>query len=139
MKKCKSEQPRLINIPKHVDARGNLSVVDPTTCLPFPLKRVFYIYDIPAMCERGAHAHYELHQFLWCVTGAVQVKTESSSGELAQFVVSLPWQGLYLPPLTWSSETALTGACTYFVAASEEYNEKDYIRDIDLFRALSSS
>ena len=128
--------PRLIDIPKFMDLRGNLSVVDSSSCLPFALKRVFYIYDIPAMCERGAHAHYQLHQFLWCVTGAVKVHTESREGCKKEFILTLPWQGLYLPPMTWASETSLTGACTYFVAASDEYNESDYIRDLELFRQL---
>lgn len=128
--------PRVVKIPKHVDARGNLSVVDQVTCLPFSLQRIFYVYDIPAATERGAHAHYTLHQFLWCVTGSVEVRTIARDGSENSFVLSLPWTGLYLPPMVWASEKSLTAACTYFVAASSGYDEKDYIRDFDQFQQL---
>ena len=59
--------PCLIDIPRHKDARGNLSVIDDQSCLPFELKRIFYIYDIPAGTVRGGHAHYKLSQFIWSV------------------------------------------------------------------------
>jgi len=130
-------EPCLIDIPKHIDARGNLSVIDSTTCLPFPIKRVFYVYDIPTAAQRGGHAHYKLHQFLWCVSGAVEVSTISANGEANAFTLSLPWQGLYIPPLVWAHETALTAGCTYFVAASDYYDETDYIRDLTTFTQLS--
>jgi len=131
--------PRVVEIPKHIDARGNLSVVDQATCLPFPLQRIFYVYDIPADTERGAHAHYTLHQFLWCVTGSVEVRTIARDGSDNMFTLSLPWIGLYLPPMVWASEKSLTAACTYFVAASNGYDEMDYIRDFDQFRQLCKS
>lgn len=137
--KTESQAPRIIEIPKHVDSRGNLSVVDASTCLPFPLKRVFYVYDIPAGCERGGHSHFSLHQFLWCVSGAIEIATITITGEEQCFQLSLPWQGLYIPPLVWAHETAKSAGCTYFVAASAEYDENDYIRSFDHFKSLGTS
>lgn len=128
--------PRIVEIPKHYDARGSLSVVDQETCLPFPLRRIFYVYDIPSATERGAHAHFTLHQFLWCVSGSVEVRTIARDGSEESFSLSLPWIGLYLPPMVWASEKSLTAACTYFVAASSCYDEKDYIRDFHQFQQL---
>ena len=131
-----SKSPCLINIPKYSDHRGNLSVVDFKTCLPFDIKRVFYVYDIPAGSQRGAHAHYTLEQFIWCVAGSISVSTTSCDGINASFNLSLPWQGLYLPPLTWANESALSAGCVYLVAASEYYNEADYIRDFNCFNNI---
>lgn len=131
--------PKIIEIPKHVDSRGNLSVVDASTCLPFPIQRVFYIYDIPTGCERGGHSHHSLHQFLWCVSGTIEVCTISIKGDEQRFQLSLPWQGLHIPPLTWAYETAKSAGCTYFVAASAEYDESDYIRSLEEFQKLGSS
>jgi len=128
--------PSIIVIPKHSDLRGNLSVVDSSTCLPFELKRVFYVYDIPADTQRGAHAHLTLHQFLWCISGSISVDTEDRHGTHHSFTLSLPWQGLYLPPLTWASERAITSGSVYAVAASSLYDESDYIRDYSSFRTL---
>lgn len=132
------DMPKIIEIPKHADSRGNLSVVDASTCLPFPIKRVFYVYDIPAGCERGGHSHHSLHQFLWCVSGTVEVCTITIKGYKQHFQLSLPWQGLYIPPLVWAQETAKSAGCTYFVAASAEYDENDYIRSYEEFQSVGA-
>lgn len=129
-------KPALIDIPKIDDHRGNLSVVDLQTCLPFELKRVFYIYDIPTGVERGGHAHFKLHQFIWCLSGSIRISLIDSDGLLANFDLSLPWRGLYLPPMTWASEKALSAGVVYMVAASDYYDPDDYIRDHALFDSL---
>ncbi len=129
--------PCLIEIPKYKDYRGNLSVVDFRSCLPFEIKRVFYVYDIPAGSKRGAHAHYNLEQFIWCVSGSISVSTISYDGIHNNFDLSLPWQGLYLPPLTWANESSLTAGCVYLVAASDYYDPKDYIRDFNQFKKIA--
>ena len=136
--KMRQEKPFLIDIPKHNDERGNLCVVDLKTCLPFDLKRVFYVFDIPAGVPRGAHAHKTLSQFIWSVSGSVKVNTLDRYMNRQEWVLSLPWQGLYLPPLTWASEKSLSAGCVYVVGASDYYDERDYIRDFDLFKKIST-
>ena len=131
-------KPVLVNIPRHQDARGNLSVVDFQTCLPFELKRVFYIYDIPAGTERGGHAHKALSQFIWSVSGTIKVSTIDQSLNKKDWILQLPWQGLLIPPLTWAHETSVSAGCVYVVGASDYYNQSDYIRDIDEFYVLIS-
>ena len=134
-----SSLPFLIDIPRHKDARGNLSVVDFQTCLPFELKRVFYIYDIPAGIERGGHAHSELSQFIWTVSGTIRVFTIDRKGNQNDWLLQLPWQGLYIPQLTWAYETSISAGCVYLVGASDYYNEDDYVRNKDDFYRLIES
>ncbi len=129
----KFEVPQLIDIPRHKDVRGNLSVIDDQSCLPFKLKRIFYIYDIPAGTERGGHAHYRLSQFIWSVSGSVSVSTIDIHGVEQTWLLQLPWQGLLIPPLTWAYETSVSAGCVYIVGASDYYDAYDYIRDKELF------
>ena len=129
----KFEVPQLIDIPRHKDVRGNLSVIDDQSCLPFKLKRIFYIYDIPAGTERGGHAHYRLSQFIWSVSGSVSVSTIDIHGVKQTWLLQLPWQGLLIPPLTWAYETSVSAGCVYIVGASDYYDAHDYIRDKELF------
>ena len=131
--------PELIDISINKDRRGNLSVVDKYSCLPFDLKRLFYVYDIPAGTERGGHAHFKLIQFIWPVSGSLKVNTIDSQGKSRDWELTLPWQGLLLPPMTWASETALSAGTVYLVAASDYYDADDYIRDFRRFSDLTSS
>ena len=128
-----SDLPRIIEIPRHKDLRGNLSVIDSHACLPFELKRVFYIYDIPAGVERGGHAHYNLSQFIWSLSGTISVSTVDCRGCSQSWILQLPWQGLLIPPLTWAHETSVSAGCVYAVAASDYYDSSDYIRDKKYF------
>jgi dTDP-4-dehydrorhamnose 3,5-epimerase-like enzyme len=128
--------PSLIDIPRIKDARGNLSVIDDQTCLPFQLKRIFYIYDIPAGTVRGGHAHYKLNQFIWSVSGSVSVSTIDVKGVQQNWLLQLPWQGLWIPPMTWAYETSVSAGCVYIVGASDYYQADDYIRDKELFLEL---
>ncbi len=128
--------PCLIDIPRHKDARGNLSVIDDQSCLPFELKRIFYIYDIPAGTVRGGHAHYKLSQFIWSVSGSVSVSTIDINGVEQSWLLQLPWQGLLIPPMTWAHETSVSAGCVYIVGASDYYKADDYIRDKKYFLNL---
>lgn len=128
--------PSLVDIPRIKDARGNLSVIDDQTCLPFQLKRIFYIYDIPAGTVRGGHAHYKLNQFIWSVSGSVSVSTIDVKGVQQNWLLQLPWQGLWIPPMTWAYETSVSAGCVYIVGASDYYQADDYIRDKELFLEL---
>jgi hypothetical protein len=125
--KCK-----LLDIPKISDPRGNLSFIQNFSFLPFEIKRVFYIYDIPTDESRGAHAHKELHQFIVSLSGSFDVNVKNKNEEKI-FHLNRPWQGLYIPPMTWANEENFDSGSIMLVLASEIFMESDYIRDKDQF------
>jgi hypothetical protein len=127
--KCK-----IIDLPKISDPRGNLSVIEGGVQIPFEIKRVFYLYDVPTGADRGAHAHKKLHQFLICLSGSFDVTLDDGH---AQKTVHLnrPWQGLHVPPMVWAAEVNFDPGSVCLVMASESYDELDYYRDYDAFIA----
>jgi len=126
------QKPSTFDLLKISDHRGNLTVVEGGKDVPFEIKRVFYVYDAPCAEQRGAHAHWTLQQFIVCLSGGLDVYLDNGS---TPWTVHLnrPWQGLYIPPMTWASEGNFDTGTVYLVLASEHYNEADYIRDYDVF------
>lgn len=122
----------IIDLPKISDPRGNLTFVEGGEHVPFEIRRVFYLYDVPTGTDRGAHAHRALHQFLICLSGSFDVALDDGR---AQRTVHLnrPWQGLHVPPMIWASEVNFDPGSVCLVLASDLYNEADYIRDYDTF------
>ncbi len=123
---------RLITLPKIVDYRGNLTFLEGDNHIPFPIKRVFYIYDIPSGTDRGAHAHYDLHQFFICLSGGLKVFLDDGK-EKRTVHLNRPWIGLHIPPMIWASEGDFDPGTVYLVLASDVYREDGYIRDYDEF------
>jgi hypothetical protein len=129
------DQCNLIDLPKIVDRRGNLTFVEQQNHVPFEIKRVFYLYDIPTAESRGAHAHKELHQFLICLSGSFDV--ELFDGTTTTTVhLNRPWIGLHIPPMIWASEVNFDPGSICLVLTSDVYSESDYIRDIDDFHSF---
>ncbi len=132
------DQCNLVNLPKIVDRRGNLTFVEQQNHVPFEIKRVFYLYDIPTAESRGAHAHRELHQFLICLSGSFDV--ELFDGKETKIVhLNRPWIGLHIPPMIWASEVNFDPGSICLVLTSDTYNEGDYIRDLDLYELTVTS
>jgi len=122
----------LTELPKINDNRGNLTFIEEMNHVPFEIKRVFYIYDIPTAVDRGAHAHKKNHQYLICLSGSMDVHLDD--GEHKKKVhLNRPWQGLHIPPLIWASEANFAPNTLYVVLASETYDEADYHRDYNIF------
>ena len=123
---------RLIELPKIADYRGNLTFIEGMNHIPFEIKRVFYIYDIPSGENRGAHAHYDLHQFIICLSGGLNVYLDD--GKAKRMVhLNRPWFGLHIPPMIWASEGDFDPGTVYLVLTSDVYRPEGYIRDYDLF------
>lgn len=123
---------KIIDLPKISDPRGNLTFLEQNNHIPFDIKRVFYIYDVPTAISRGAHAHYDLHQFLICLSGSLDVDLDD--GTTKKIIhLNRPWQGLYIPPLIWASEKNFDPGTVYLVLTSDLYNPNSYIRDYDKF------
>lgn len=128
----------LIQFPKIADARGNLTFVENSRHIPFEVKRVFYIYDIPSGVSRGAHAHRQLQQVIIPMSGALDV--ELDDGDQQKTIhLNRPWQGLYIPPMIWASEGNFDSGTVYMVLTSDYYDESDYFREYaDFKKALKS-
>ncbi len=124
----------LIDLPKVTDPRGNLTFVESERHVPFDIKRVFYLYDVPTGNDRGAHAHKTLHQFLICLAGSFDVTLDDG---VNQNIVHLnrPWKGLHIPPMIWAAEVNFDPGSICLVLASDYFNEADYYRDYDQFVA----
>jgi hypothetical protein len=136
MKKSSVNECRVVSLPRISDPRGTLTFLEGNNHIPFDIKRVFYLYDVPTEESRGAHAHRELHQFLICLSGSFDV--EVNDGEvLAKFHLNRPWMGLHIPPLIWAAEINFDPGSVCLVLASGLYDEDDYIRDYAEFLALS--
>jgi hypothetical protein len=118
----------LIHLPKHGDRIGNITAVNNGKEIPFDIKRVFYLYDIPGGESRGAHAHKECHQFLVAVSGAFEVLIDDGLIK-RQVQLNTPTIGLHIPPGIWASEINFSSGSICLVLASMEYSEGDYLRE----------
>jgi dTDP-4-dehydrorhamnose 3,5-epimerase-like enzyme len=123
---------RLIDLPKMSDPRGNLTFIEQNNHIPFDIKRVFYIYDVPTGESRGAHAHKTLEQFLICISGSFDVELDDGNNKKI-IHLNRPWKGLYIPPLIWASEKNFDPGSVCIVLVSNHYEEKDYLRNYDEF------
>ncbi len=122
----------IIQLPKVQATSGNITSVNNGIDAPFDVKRIFYIYDIPSGEDRGAHAHKECHQLLVAITGAFEVEVFDGK-EKVRFLLNQPDRGLHIPPGIWASEVNFSGGGICLVLASHEYDEEDYIRELDDF------
>jgi hypothetical protein len=122
----------IIKLPKVQATSGNITSLNNGIDAPFDVKRIFYIYDIPSGEDRGAHAHKECHQFLVAITGAFEVEVFDGNQKL-RFLLNQPDRGLHIPPGIWASEVNFSGGGICLVLASHEYQEHDYIRNLELF------
>jgi dTDP-4-dehydrorhamnose 3,5-epimerase-like enzyme len=126
-----------IEFEKFSDPQGSLTPVEGERHVPFPIKRVFFFYDVPVGSRRGAHAHREQHQVLACLAGGFDV--DLNDGIRRQVVhVARPWRGLYLPPLLWTDQLNFDGGTVGLVLASDLFDEGDYIRDFEEYRELAA-
>lgn len=126
------ESCRVIDLPKITDARGNLTFVEGNRHVPFDVKRVFYLYDVPTGESRGAHAHREQHQFLTCLSGSFDVELDDGRTRTTVHL-NRPWKGLHIPPMIWAAEVNFDPNSVCLVLASDVYDEADYIRSYDDF------
>lgn len=127
----------LLHLPRLNAMSGSITVVENSkNNLPFAIKRIFYLYDIPAGISRGAHAHRECHQLLIPLSGAFEVLLDDGNVKRTVFL-NQPFLGLHIPPGIWASEQNFSSASICLVLTSHEFNENDYIRDYNEFLNLN--
>jgi hypothetical protein len=117
----------VIELPINYREKGNLSVVENGKNIPFDVKRVFYLYDIPGGESRGAHSHKECHQFLIAASGAFEVALDDGKAKRT-VLLNRPYYGLHIPPGIWAAEQGFSSGSICLVLTSHEYDEEDYIR-----------
>lgn len=116
----------------HSDRKGNLTVVENGDTLPFDVKRVYYLYDVPGGENRGAHAHKELEQLIIAASGSFTVTLDDGKCKRS-FFLNRPYQGLYVKPGMWRDLVDFSSGAVCMVLASDVYKTEDYIRDYDTF------
>ena len=120
-----------IPIPKIEDPRGNLSVIEKEV-VPFEIKRVYYLYDVPAGAERGGHAHRKLQQFLIALSGSFDVFLNDGKTEKT-VTLNKPFEGLLISEGIWRELKNFSSGSVCLVVASDVFEEADYIRDFQAF------
>ena len=128
---------QLYRLPKICDSRGNLSFVESPTHIPFPIKRIYYLYDVPFGDDRGGHAHKNLQQFIIPISGSFSIHLDDGSSQKT-FHLKDPSQGLYITKLIWRTLNDFSSNAVCLVLASELYSESDYIRDYTDFLGFIS-
>jgi hypothetical protein len=116
----------------HSDRRGNISVVENNFTIPFDVKRVYYLYDVPGGESRGAHAHKKLSQLIIAASGSFRVTLDDGIVKRS-YLLNHPYQGLYVKPGIWRTLDDFSSGSVCLVLASEKYQEEDYIRNYNDF------
>lgn len=129
-----TESCQRIALKKYGDRRGLLTPVDHDD-LPFEVKRVFYLYDIPGGADRGGHAHKQCHQLIVSVLGSFEVRVTDGKTEQS-YVMDRAFSGLYVPPTIWSSLVSFSSGAICLVLTSHIFDEADYIRDFESYRTF---
>ena len=124
----------LIDLPRVNDPRGNLTFIEGGRHVPFELKRIFYLYDVPGGAMRAGHALKRCHQFIVATSGSFDVILDDGA-ERKRFQLNRSYYGLYVPPLVWREIDNFSSNSVCVVLASETYDESDYYRDYEDFLA----
>lgn len=122
----------LISIPKIEDNRGNLSVIE-NDVVPFEMKRVYYLYDVPSGAERGGHSHKEQKEFLIALSGSFDVILNDGF-EKQTITLNKPFEGLLINPGIWRELNNFSSGSVCLVLASAVFDEEDYIREFGEFQ-----
>ena len=129
--------PHFIQLPKFLDERGNLSVIEELKDIPFKVERTYWIYDVPGGEHRGGHAYRENQEFIVALSGSFDVKLDD--GKVKQtFHLNRSYYGLYVPKGIWREMDNFSTNSLALVLSSTKYDVNDYIRDYNLFIALKN-
>ena len=123
---------KIIELPKIAEPRGNLSFVEGERHIPFDIKRVYYLYDVPGGAERGGHAHKDLHQLIIAMSGSFDI-TLDDGREKKTFHLARSYYGLYVCPMIWREMDNFSSGAVCLCLASNFYDESDYYRDYSDF------
>jgi hypothetical protein len=126
---------KLLYLPKILDDRGNLSFFQNNDQIPFAMKRVYWIYDVPGGEHRGSHAYKQLQEVIIALSGSFDVILNDGEEE-RKYTLNHAYYGLYVPKMIWRQMENFSTNSIAFIAADHEYDASDYIRDFDQFKSL---
>ena len=126
------EQCKIIELPKIGEPRGNLTFIEGQRHIPFDIKRVYYLYDVPGGAERGGHAHKDLHQLIIAMSGSFDMVLDDGK-EKKRFHLNRSYYGLYVCPMIWREMDNFSSGAVCLVLASNLYDEVDYYRNYQEF------
>ena len=129
---------RLIEFPKISDPRGNLTFVEGGNHIPFDIRRVYYLYDVPGGATRAAHGHRSLSQVMIAMSGSFDVTLDDGTTK-RKLHLNRSYYGLYLPPMIWRDLDNFSSGSVCMVLASEVFDESDYFRDYQQFLASAAT
>ena len=124
---------KVIDLPKIVDPRGNLTVAEQMKNVPFDVARVYWTYDVPAGERRGGHAHRTCQEVIIAVSGSFDVMLDNGRGGTETYHLNHPWQGLYVGTNVWRTLDDFSSGAVCLVLASELFDEDEYIYDCEEF------
>lgn len=123
---------RMLEMPRIKDPRGNLTFIEGECHIPFQIKRVYYLYDVPGGESRGGHAHKELHQLIIAMSGSFDVVLDDGQNK-KRIHLNRSYSGLYVCPMMWRELDNFSSGSVCMVLASNVYSEDDYYRDYSRF------
>ena len=127
-------EDKIIDLPKFLDPRGNLTVAQSMDHIPFNVSRVYWVYDVPAGESRGGHAHKQCREFIVAASGSFTVTLDDGYTQTS-YHLNHPWQGLYVETGVWRTLNDFSSGAVCLVLASDPFEEDDYIRDYNDFLA----
>ncbi len=130
------EKCRLVDVPKISNPSGNLTFIEGGRHIPFEIKRVYYLYDVPGGAERGGHAHKALHQLIIAMSGSFDILLDDGY-QRKSYHMNRSYYGLYLCPMVWREINNFSSGAVCLALASAPYDESDYIRNYDVFIAAT--
>ena len=126
---------KIIDLRKICDPRGNLTPVEGAQDIPFDIKRVYYLYDVPSGQSRGGHAHKELQQLIVAANGSFTITLDDGTDKKS-YTLNRPYQGLLIVPGIWRVLDDFSSGAVLLCLASEHYEEADYIRNYRAFKKI---
>jgi dTDP-4-dehydrorhamnose 3,5-epimerase-like enzyme len=126
---------KIINLPKIIDPRGNLTFIEGGDHIPFRIERVYWIYDVPGGEIRGGHAYKQLQEIIIAVSGSFDVFVDDG-GQKKRYSLNRSYYGLYVPNMIWRSLENFSTNSLCLILASDVYDETDYIRNYANFATL---
>jgi hypothetical protein len=130
-------EPHIIELPKILDDRGNLSLIEEENHIPFKIQRTYWIYDVPGGEKRGGHAYSSLQEFIVALSGSFDILLNDGKKEYC-FHLNRSYYGLYIPKMMWRSLENFSTNSLALIVADQNYDESDYIRDYDSFKKMKN-
>ncbi len=132
------KQPQIIQLPRFLDERGNLSFVEQETHIPFIIKRTYWLYDVPGGESRGGHAYKDNQEFIVALSGSFDVILDDGK-EKRTYTLNRSYYGLYVPKGFWREMNNFSTNSLALILSSTDYDANDYVREYDVFLKMKNN